>query len=111
VNGLIAQFMNRVTPMPRQCSATCPSAAKSTFISIGMIISQISTATGRLTLAISAEPTAPASSCRARDRYRPVLQRSAGIMEPISRSRSSTENGLVRRGTSSGLSTIELVSA
>ena len=50
--------MNSVTPMPRQCSLTRPSAAKSIFISIGMIISQISTATGRLTLAISAEPIA-----------------------------------------------------
>jgi hypothetical protein len=50
--------MNRVTPMPRQCSFTCASAAKSILTNIGMIISQISTATGRLTLAISAAPTA-----------------------------------------------------
>ena len=48
--------MNNVTPMPRQCSRTCPSAAKSILTSIGMIISQISTATGRLTRAISAPP-------------------------------------------------------
>ncbi len=54
--GLTAQFTSSVTPMPRQCLRTSPSAAKSIFISIGMIISQISTATGRLTLAISAEP-------------------------------------------------------
>ena len=52
--GLTAQLMNKVTPMPRQCCATCDSAAKSILTSIGMIISQISTATGRLTLAISA---------------------------------------------------------
>ncbi len=55
-NGLTAQLMNSVTPMPRQCSCTCDSAAKSIFTSIGMIISQISAATGRLTLAISTAP-------------------------------------------------------
>ena len=55
-NGLIAQLMNRVTPMPRQCWPTSRNAAKSILISIGMIISQISAATGRLTLAISAAP-------------------------------------------------------
>ena len=53
-NGFTAQLMNSVTPTPRQCSRTWPSAPKSIFSSIGMIISQISTATGRLTLAISA---------------------------------------------------------
>jgi hypothetical protein len=53
-NGFTAQLMNSVTPMPRQCSLHLPSAAKSIFSSIGMIISQISTATGRLTLAIRA---------------------------------------------------------
>ena len=42
--------------MPRQCSLTWASAAKSIFISIGMIISQISTATGRLTWATSRRP-------------------------------------------------------
>ena len=41
-NGLTAQLMNSVTPMPRQCSRTWPRAAKSTLTSIGMIISQIS---------------------------------------------------------------------
>ena len=55
-NGLIAQLMNRVTPIPRQWRPTSPSAAKSILSSIGMTISQISTATGRLTLAISAAP-------------------------------------------------------
>ncbi len=55
-NGFTAQLMNKVTPMPRQCSRTLPSAAKSIFTSIGTIISQISTATGRLTLASSAAP-------------------------------------------------------
>jgi len=53
---LTAQLMNRVTPMPRQCRPTSLSAAKSILISMGMIISQISAATGRLTLAISAAP-------------------------------------------------------
>ena len=57
-NGLTAQFTNSVTPMPRQCSRTWPSAAKSILASIGMIMSQISTATGRLTWATSAEPMA-----------------------------------------------------
>ena len=46
--------MNSVTPMPRQCVRTCPSAAKSIRTSIGMIISQISMATGRLTWTTSA---------------------------------------------------------
>ena len=55
-NGFTAQLMSSVTPMPRQCSLTRDNAAKSIFTSIGMIISQISTATGMLTLAISAAP-------------------------------------------------------
>ncbi len=53
-NGFTAQLMNNVTPTPRQCSRTWPSAPKSIFSSIGMIISQTSPATGRLTRAISA---------------------------------------------------------
>ena len=57
-NGLTAQLMNRVTPMPRQCSFTWCSAPRSIFSSIGTIISQISTATGRLTWATSARPIA-----------------------------------------------------
>ena len=52
-NGLTAQLMNNVTPMPRQCSLTWRSAPKSILTSIGMIMSQISTATGRLTSANS----------------------------------------------------------
>ncbi len=56
--GFTAQLMNSVTPMPRQCSRTLPMAAKSTFTSMGMIISQISAATGRLTCATSAAPMA-----------------------------------------------------
>jgi len=55
---LTAQLMNSVTPTPRQCSRTLLMALKSTLSSIGMIISQISTATGRLTLATSMPPTA-----------------------------------------------------
>ena len=54
--GFTAQLMNSVTPMPRQCSVTRDKAAKSIFTSMGMIINQIRTATGMLTLAISAEP-------------------------------------------------------
>ena len=55
-NGLIAQLISKVTPIPRQCSVTRCRAPKSTLSSIGTIISQISTATGRLTLATSAPP-------------------------------------------------------
>ena len=57
-NGLTSQLMPTVTAMPRQCCPTCPSAAKSIFSSIGTIISQTSTATGRLTCATSAAPMA-----------------------------------------------------
>jgi hypothetical protein len=52
-NGFTAQLTNRVTPMPRQCAPTSPQRREVDRSSIGMIISQISTATGRLTLAIS----------------------------------------------------------
>ena len=57
-NGFTPQLMNKVTPTPRQCSLTWARAAKSIFINIGMIISQISTATGRLTRATSRPPRA-----------------------------------------------------
>ena len=57
-NGLTAQFTNSVTPMPRQCRLTWPSAPKSTFSSIGTIITQISKPTGRLTWATSSWPMA-----------------------------------------------------
>lgn len=56
--SLTAWLMNSVTPMPRQCSLTRPRAANSILASIGMIMAQISTATGRLTQATSAEPIA-----------------------------------------------------
>ena len=46
-NGFTAQLINSVTEIPRQCFVTWPSAPKSIFISIGMIISQISAATGQ----------------------------------------------------------------
>jgi hypothetical protein len=62
---LTAQFTNSVTPMPRQCALTWCSAPKSTFSSIGMIITQISRPTGRLTWATSMRPmacTGPGSS-------------------------------------------------
>jgi hypothetical protein len=57
-NGLTAQLMNSVTPMPRQCSFTWCNAPMSIFSSMGMIISQISSATGRLTRATSSCPIA-----------------------------------------------------
>ena len=53
-NGFTAQLMNKVTPTPRQCSRTWPSAPKSIFSSIGMIINHTNPATGRLTRATSA---------------------------------------------------------
>jgi len=58
--------MKRVTPIPRQCWPTWRIAPKSTFNSIGMIISQISTATGRFTRATSSAPNcanAPGNMC------------------------------------------------
>ncbi len=55
-NGLTSQFTKSVTPMPRACCRTCPSAPKSMRSSIGMIITQISTPTGRLTRATSMRP-------------------------------------------------------
>ncbi|MCY1454232.1 hypothetical protein D9M71_712840 [compost metagenome] len=57
-NGLTAQLMNSVTPMPRQCCLTWPSAPKSTLSSMGMIMTQISRPTGRLTWATSIWPMA-----------------------------------------------------
>ncbi|MNT17691.1 hypothetical protein D3C72_1528580 [compost metagenome] len=57
-NGFTAQLMNSVTPMPRQCCLTWPSAPKSTLSSIGMIITQIRSPTGRLTCATSRRPMA-----------------------------------------------------
>ena len=56
--GLTAQLTNSVTPMPRTCWRTWCKAAKSTLTSIGMIITQISTPTGRLTCATSIAPMA-----------------------------------------------------
>ncbi len=47
--GLTSQFTNSVTSSPRGFSWTCRRAPKSTFIIIGMIISQMSTAMGTLT--------------------------------------------------------------
>ena len=57
-NGLTSQFTNSVTPMPRMCWRTSCRAPKSTFTSIGMIITQINRPTGRFTLATSMPPMA-----------------------------------------------------
>jgi hypothetical protein len=54
--GLTAQLMKRVTPIPFQWDLTWPRAPKSIFISMGMIITQIRTPTGRLTWATSSRP-------------------------------------------------------
>ena len=63
--GFTAQLTKRVTPIPRQCRPTWPRAAKSMRRSIGTIISQTRTATGRLTLATSIAPmTAKRSGMR-----------------------------------------------
>ena len=48
-NGLTSQFTNSVTSSPRGLRATLRIAPKSTFIIMGTIISQISTAMGTLT--------------------------------------------------------------
>jgi hypothetical protein len=56
-NGLTSQLTPSVTATPRQCRRTIPSAAKSIFISMGMIISQTSPATGRLIWATSRPAT------------------------------------------------------
>ena len=57
-NGLTSQLMNSVTPMPFLCCSTSAMAPKSIFMSMGMIMSQISTATGRLTSATLTPPIA-----------------------------------------------------
>jgi hypothetical protein len=56
-NGFTAQLTKSVTPMPLTCWRSSDMAEKSTFSNIGMIISQIRTATGRLTRATSMPPT------------------------------------------------------
>ena len=55
-NGFTAQFTNSVTPMPRQWRRTSWSAPKSIFMSIGMIMTQMSSPTGMLTWATSMRP-------------------------------------------------------
>ena len=55
--GLTAQLTNRVTATPRQCRVTPFNARRSILSSMGMIISQIITATGRLIRATSSRPT------------------------------------------------------
>jgi len=48
-NGFTPQLTTSVTPMPRQWAPTVLNAEKSMRASMGMIISQISTATGIFT--------------------------------------------------------------
>ena len=78
--GLIAQLINSVTPMPRQCARTWPRAAKSIFTNIGMIISQINMATGMLTWAISAPPMLWKTSGRKCPSATPATMQSATQM-------------------------------
>ena len=56
--GLTSQLMPTVAAMPRQCAPTWRRAPRSIFSSMGTIISQTSTATGRLTSATVASPMA-----------------------------------------------------
>ncbi len=65
-NGFTAQLTNRVTPMPRACCRTSCRRPKSIFTSIGTIITQISSPTGRFTRANSSPetmPTKPGATC------------------------------------------------
>ncbi|MNT38159.1 hypothetical protein D3C72_1743420 [compost metagenome] len=58
--------MNSVTPMPRQWDFTWPSAPKSIFSSIGIIMIQMRMPTGRFTWAYSMLPiawNAPGIAC------------------------------------------------
>ena len=57
-NGLTSQLTPTVVAMPRQCRPTSRSAAGSIFSSIGTIISQTRMATGKLTCATVAAPSA-----------------------------------------------------
>jgi hypothetical protein len=58
LKGLTSQLTNSVTPMPRKCWRNSRKAAKSTFMSMGTIITQISRPTGRLTCATSRRASA-----------------------------------------------------
>ena len=55
-NGFTSQFTTSVTPMPRQWRRTSWSDPKSIFMSIGMIMTQMSSPTGMLTWATSMRP-------------------------------------------------------
>ena len=78
LNGLTSQFTPTVTAMPRQCSRDRGAArAKSTLSSIGTIISQISTATGRLTSATVTWPSAWNGSGARRPSAMPATMHSA----------------------------------
>ena len=59
VKGLISQFTTRVMIRPFGLSPTSFSVAKSTPIIIGQTMAQISSATGKLTLAYSIEERTP----------------------------------------------------
>jgi hypothetical protein len=54
--GFTSQLVPNRHAIPRQCSLTCPRAPRSILSSIGIIISQNSTATGRLTSTIVEPP-------------------------------------------------------
>ena len=66
-NGLTSQLTNSVTPMPRTCSRTSLSALKSTFTSIGMIITQIEHAYGQVAW--------PPPCARSREQAREMMSR------------------------------------
>jgi hypothetical protein len=76
-NGLTSQLTASVTPMPRTWSRTWPNAPKSIFSSIGTIITQISTPTGRLTRANSMRPIACTGAGNTCPRAMPATMHSA----------------------------------
>jgi hypothetical protein len=55
-NGFTNQLTNRVTPIPFTCRRIWPKAPKSTFTSMGMIMTQIRMPTGKLTWATDRLP-------------------------------------------------------
>ena len=77
LKGLTSQLMPTVTAMPRHSSATRCSAPKSTFSSIGTIISQISTATGMLTSASVMRPSAWNGAGSSRPSTMPAMMHNA----------------------------------
>ena len=75
--GFTPQLTKSVTPTPRQCWRTFPNEPKSILSSMGMIINHTSTATGRLTLATSANEMARKTPGKAEPSATPATMHSA----------------------------------